>query len=97
MALPKETVLWVAELAQIKLTAQEETDMAEKLSAILGYVDELQGVDVVGVTETGGQITGLTDAMEADEVKNCEIPREEFLKRAPMREGAFIKVKKVFN
>jgi aspartyl/glutamyl-tRNA(Asn/Gln) amidotransferase C subunit len=94
--LPIEQVEWVAKLAYIALTDAEKFEYADKLSATLDYIDELQRVDTSSVDETM-QITGLSNAMDADEVRPSEVTEEEFLKRAPMNERGYIKVKSVFN
>lgn len=96
MQLPEKEVEWVARLANIKLSAPEKSQYAEELSAILGYVEELQKVDTTKVREVM-QITGLKDVMEKDKVKKCDIPQDEFLKRAPSSERGYIKVKSVFK
>ena len=97
--LPQEQVEWVARLAHIKLTEPEKEKYAEELSAILGYVQELNKADTTSVEDppAGGQITGLKDVTEADKVGECDISREEFLKRAPKSEKGYIKVKSVFR
>jgi len=94
--LPEEQVEWVARLAHIKLSEPEKSKYAEELSAVLGYVEELQQVDTTKVDEVM-QITGLKNATEADKVSKCGISREEFLKRAPKSEKGYIKVKSVFK
>lgn len=94
--LPEEQVEWVARLAHIALTEPEKSKYAEELSAVLGYVEELQQVDTTKVDEVM-QITGLKNVTEADKVGQCGISREEFLRRAPKSERGYIKVKSVFN
>lgn len=96
MKLPQEQVEWVAGLAYIALTDAEKSKYAEELSAVLGYVEELQQVDTNKVDETM-QITGLSNVMDGDFVEPSEIKREEFLQRAPASERGYIKVKSVFN
>ena len=91
-----EQVEWVAGLAYIALTEAEKVECADKLSAVLGYVDELQQVDTSAVDETM-QITGLSNAMDSDYVRASEVTRKEFLDRAPMNDKGYIKVKSVFN
>ncbi len=94
MRLPIEDVEWVANLAQLELTEEEKVKYADQLSATLSYVDELQQVDTQDVVETM-QITNLANAMAEDEVRPSDIPREEFLKRAPANDKGMIKVRKV--
>ncbi|RLC37829.1 hypothetical protein DRH29_00215 [candidate division Kazan bacterium] len=94
--LPKAQVEWVAKLAYIELSESEKIKYAGELSAILGYVSELQTVDTGKVGEVM-QITGLKNVVEADEIGKCGIVRNEFLKRAPQNEKGYIKVKSVFQ
>lgn len=96
MQLPKKEVEWVANLAHIELTEPEKSKYAEELSAVLGYIDELQKVDTKQIGEVM-QITGLKSTTEPDEVDQCEISRNELLKRAPQSEKGYIKVKSVFK
>jgi aspartyl-tRNA(Asn)/glutamyl-tRNA(Gln) amidotransferase subunit C len=98
MELPKEQVEWVAKLAQIELTDTEKQKFAADLSNTITYIDELASVDVSGISDAvsnNSQITGLTNVTASDIVEDCELARDEFLKRAPMSEREFIKVKKV--
>ena len=68
---------------------------AEQLSAILGYVGELQSVDTDNVKITS-QVTGLANVMREDKVEACENP-EVIVNMAPSHEGNLIKVKAVFE
>ncbi len=98
--LPKEDVEHIALLARIELTEAESQKYAEELSAVLGYVSELQKVDtnkVDGDSSIGGQITGLNNVTDGDYVRKSEISRKEFLEQAPASEKGYIKVKSVFN
>lgn len=96
MDLPKEQVEWVAKLAYIEVSEEEKAKYAEDLSAVLGYVDELQQVDTNTVEETM-QVTNLSNVMSGDFIEPSEISREDFLKRAPMQDKGYIKVKSVFK
>ncbi len=94
--LPKAEVEHIALLARIELTEAEKQKYAERLSAILGYVDELKKLNIKDVADVG-QITGLTNQLAKDEIKNCELSREELLKNAPETFQGYIKVKRVFK
>lgn len=96
MELPKEQVEWVAKLAYVEVSEDEKAKYAKDLSAVLGYVDELQQVDTNTVDETM-QITGLSNVMDGDFVNPSDITREEFLKRAPQSSKGYIAVKSVFK
>ncbi|MFA5009817.1 MAG: Asp-tRNA(Asn)/Glu-tRNA(Gln) amidotransferase subunit GatC [Patescibacteria group bacterium] len=103
--LSQEEVEWVAKLAYIALTDAEKAEYTKELSAVLGYVEELGKVDTNQVDGNpsfccpaeSGQITGQSDVMDGDYVRPSEISREEFLKRAPVSEKGYIKVKSVFR
>lgn len=94
--LPREQVEWVARLAYIAIGEAETAKYAEDLSAVLGYVSELQKVDTSKVDETM-QITGLSNVMAGDFVEPSEIGRSQFLERAPATERGYVKVKSVFK
>jgi len=96
MKLPKAEVEHIALLARIELTEAEKQHYGDQLSAILGYVDELKKLDIKNVPDVG-QITGLTNQLAKDEIKGCELSREELFKNAPMTEKGYIKVKSVLG
>ncbi|MFH0905186.1 MAG: Asp-tRNA(Asn)/Glu-tRNA(Gln) amidotransferase subunit GatC [bacterium] len=97
--LSKEQVGGVAKLAYIAVDEAEEAKYAADLGEVLNYVAELQQIDLKVLPESmvGSQITGVSNVMAEDEIVRCEIPREEFLKRAPSSETGQIKVKSVFG
>jgi len=95
MKLDKKEIKKIAELARLELTDKELETYGLQLSDILGYVDQLQEVDVTGVEPTA-QVTGLENVMREDKVE--EWPEDEVesaLGQAPDREGKFVKVKRV--
>ena len=96
MDFQESEIKWMANLIKLELSKKEEQQYTDQLSAILGYVAELQQVDVSKV-EAVGQITGLTNQLAQDEVKNCAIPREKLLANAPAQEKGYIKVKSIFG
>ena len=96
MSLDEKEVQWVANLAKLELTNAESVQYADQLSAILGYVAELQSVDISQV-EAVGQITGLTNQLAEDEIKESAIPQEQLLANAPAQENGYIKVKSIFG
>lgn len=96
MGLEKEQIKWVAGLAKLGLSPTEESNYADQLSVILGYVAELQQIDITSVKDVG-QITGLTNQLVRDEIKNCEISRDQLLVNAPATDKGYIKVKSIFG
>ena len=90
----KDTVKKLAKLSSIGLSEQEVEAMTTELTSIVGFVEELQSVDVEGVEPTF-QVTGLQDAFRADEVKPVLVSREELLANAPAQQDGYIKVPRV--
>ncbi len=84
----------LALLSRIDLSNEEAESLREELENILGYVDQLSDVDTEGL-ETTSQVTGLTNQMRKDEIKDYGVDREDLLKNAPDTQDGYIKVKKV--
>lgn len=85
----------IAKLARIGLTPEEAARMAAELSQIVGFVEQLQAVDIEGVPPTD-QVTGLVDVWREDEVKPS-LSREALLDNAPAQKDGYIVVKRVLN
>lgn len=93
--LSKEDILKLAALCKLELTEEQIAKFQPELEAILGYVDQLQSVDVSGLEPTN-QVTGLTNATRPDEVIEYAA-KDELLKNLPQREGDLIKVNRVLE
>jgi aspartyl-tRNA(Asn)/glutamyl-tRNA(Gln) amidotransferase subunit C len=65
MALTREEVQAVAELAKLKLTEEEIALYAEQLNDILAYVDKLREVDISDVPPTAS-VLPLKNVLRAD-------------------------------
>lgn len=68
-ALTKDQVRHIAKLARLRLTENEVERFTTELTAILGYIDMLSEVDTKNV-EPAAQVTGLSNALRADEIWN---------------------------
>jgi len=93
--LSKKEVEKIAKLARLELTDQEIETYSEQLSAILGYVDQLQELDTENIKITS-QVTGLSNVMREDKIEQCDNANE-LIKMAPESEDNLIEVKAVFN
>ena len=93
MAIDEATVRKVAKLARIELEEAEVAPLAEELSAILGWVEQLGEVDVEGV-EPMTSVTGEKLPMRDDVVTDGGI-RERVLANAPDAREGFFAVPKV--
>ncbi len=86
----------MARLSRLHLSEDEIEQFTGEISAILGYVEQLQNVDLKDLKPTN-QVTGLTNVMRADEVKDYGATPEELLKNAPATSGGHIKVKRMLT
>lgn len=94
--LTRDDVLKLAKLARLQLSDDEVEQFASEMSAILEYVEQLGTVDVSGLEPTS-QVTGLTNVMRKDEVKNYGALPKDLLKNVPALEGKYIKVKRMIT
>lgn len=94
--LTRDDVLHLAALARISLSDDEVTEFEGELSEILQYVELLSNVDVAGLKPTN-QVTGLTNVMRADEVKDYGYEPSELLKNVPHVQDNQLKVKRMIG
>ena len=94
--LTREDVLKLARLARLTLTDEEIEEFTGEISAILQYVEQLQDVDLEGLMPTY-QVTGLTNVMRQDKVKDYGYAPADLLKNAPETEDDHIKVKRMIG
>ena len=93
MALDKAVVAHIAALARIRLSEAELEPLADELSRILTWVEQLNEVDTSGVAPmTSAAVTSLP--MRNDEVTDGGC-REDILGNAPCTARGFFVVPKV--
>ena len=103
----EEDVRHVADLANLELTAEELPHFAKDLNAILGYIAQMDELDVTDVppmaqvsdilAEKGGLEPALAGrTLRADAVKPS-IDRAMVMAEAPETDGRFFKVPKVIE
>ena len=89
MSVDRETVRRAARLARIAVTEDELDPLASELSGILGWIEQLNEVDVEGV-EPMTSVTPMALKRRADVVTDGDI-RDRVLANAPeSREGFFV-------
>ncbi|HBF67337.1 MAG TPA: Asp-tRNA(Asn)/Glu-tRNA(Gln) amidotransferase GatCAB subunit C [Candidatus Magasanikbacteria bacterium] len=87
----------IAKLARIALTQEEQAKFQAQLSDIIGFVSQLQEVDVSGVEPTA-QVTGLEDVLRSDVVEACdEDTRKKLRAQFPARKDDLLQVPAVFE
>jgi aspartyl-tRNA(Asn)/glutamyl-tRNA(Gln) amidotransferase subunit C len=86
-------VKYVAHLARIALSPEEEQRFGSQLESVLGYVKQLEKVDVSGVEPTAHAFP-LENVMRPDEVRPS-LPHEEALQNAPAQVRGLFQVPKI--
>jgi len=86
-------VKYVAHLARLSLTPEEETKIGSQLDSILGYIEKLKEVDVSGVEPTAHPFP-LVNVVRPDEVQPC-LSQEEALRNAPSQANGLFMVPKI--
>lgn len=93
MAISRDEVQHVAQLARLDFTEDEEEQMAEEMSQILDYVDKLDELDTSGVPPMS-HVLDVTNVFRKDEIES-RIDQEQALEPAPERDGGYFQVPKV--
>jgi len=93
MSLDTRTVRRIAKLARIGLDETEADGLARELDGILGWVEQLNEVDIADVPPMIG--TGLAVPRQREDVVTDGDRRDAVLSNAPDRADAFFTVPKV--
>ncbi len=89
MSADQVDVKYVAHLARLALTAEEEQKIGAQLANVLGYIEKLKEVDVSNVEPTAHAFP-LVNVTRPDEVRPS-LPHEQALANAPAQsKGLFI-------
>ena len=86
-------IKYVANLARIKLTSDQEDRLGSQLGDILGYVKKLEELDVSNV-EPMAHAVPLHNVMRADQVQPS-ITNEEAMANAPKKANGLFVVPKI--
>ena len=93
MAAAEIDVKYVAHLARISLSPEEEQKLSAQLGNILGYIEKLKEADVTGVEPTAHAFP-LVNVTRPDEVRPS-ISNEDALRNAPAKAGGLFMVPKI--
>ena len=93
MSVDAETVKRVAHLARIHVTEEEVEGFRSELNAILGFVEQLNEVDVEGV-ESMTSVIPMRMKQRDDAISDGGKP-DDVLANAPARQGDYFLVPKV--
>ncbi|HEX5433407.1 MAG TPA: Asp-tRNA(Asn)/Glu-tRNA(Gln) amidotransferase subunit GatC [Candidatus Angelobacter sp.] len=107
MRITEKDVAYVADLANLELTAEERARMVKDLDSILSYIDRLNELDTSNVppmaqvfanTSAGGSVSNKerVPAWREDSLQTS-LPHDEALRNAPEKDKDFFKVPKVIE
>jgi aspartyl-tRNA(Asn)/glutamyl-tRNA(Gln) amidotransferase subunit C len=86
-------VKYVAHLARIRLSPDEERKLGRQLDDILSYIEKLKEVDVSGVEPTAHAFP-LVNVTRADEARPS-LPQDKAMKNAPVSANGLFMVPKI--
>ena len=93
MQVDEATVRRIAQLARIKITAEEAKGLRKELSGILDWVEQLNEVDTKDV-EPMTRVVPIKLKMRVDEVTDGNLA-EDIVRNAPVSDDHFFVVPKV--
>ena len=86
-------VKYVAHLARLQLTPDEEKKLGAQLGGILGYIEKLKELDVANVEPTAHAVP-LVNVTRPDEI-HPSLPHDEALRNAPAPANGLFMVPKI--
>jgi len=95
MASGEFDVKYIAHLARLELSADEEKQLAGQLGQILGYVEKLKEVDVTNVEPTAHAVP-MVNVTRPDKIRPS-LPKEEALRNAPQQSDGLFVVPKILE
>jgi aspartyl-tRNA(Asn)/glutamyl-tRNA(Gln) amidotransferase subunit C len=93
MAAPEIDIKYVAHLARLHLTDDEEKKLGTQLDGILGYIEKLKELDVTGVEPTAHAVP-MVNVTRADEIRPS-LPHDDALRNAPKQANGLFIVPKI--
>ena len=86
-------IKYIAHLARLSLTAEEEQKLSAQLGSVLSYIEKLKEVDVSGVEPTAHAFP-LVNVTRPDEIKPS-LSNEDALRNAPAHANGLFIVPKI--
>ncbi|MGA3285685.1 MAG: Asp-tRNA(Asn)/Glu-tRNA(Gln) amidotransferase subunit GatC [Verrucomicrobiota bacterium] len=93
MAAAEIDVKYVAHLARLALTPDEEKKLASQLGNILGYIEKLKELDVASVEPTAHAVP-MINVTRADDIRPS-LPHGDALRNAPAKANGLFIVPKI--
>jgi len=95
MASAEIDIKYVAHLARLHLTPDEEKKLGAQLGNILGYIEKLNQLDVSGVEPTAHAVP-MVNVTRPDEIRPS-LPHDDALRNAPARANGLFIVPKIIE
>lgn len=95
MAIDKDTVERMADIAHLHITEEEKGEIAKELSFLMECFDRLNKADIEGVMPTVHPITDKNVLRE--DVVQKSLPIEEVLRNAPDKDNRFFRVPRIIE
>jgi aspartyl-tRNA(Asn)/glutamyl-tRNA(Gln) amidotransferase subunit C len=99
MNITSKDVSYVASLAHLDLTEQEQARMVKDLNSILGFIESLNQLDTKDVPPMA-QVAATQDSVTAtlrEDALTPSLPHEDALQNSPQPDKSFFKVPKVIE
>lgn len=96
MAISREEVEYIANLARIKMEQEELEKFTTQLDKILEYINKLNELDTEKVSPTS-HIVNLKNVVRQDRITGESLSNEEATQMAPDKEKEFIRVPKIIE
>ena len=93
MASAEIDIKYVAHLARLRLTSDEERTLGSQLGHILGYIEKLDELDVSNVEPTAHAVP-MTNVTRSDEVRPS-LPHDDAMRNAPAQANGLFIVPKI--
>ena len=93
MAAAEIDIKYVAHLARLHLTPDEEKKLGAQLGHILGYIEKLKELNVTGVEPTAHAVP-MVNVTRADAIRPS-LPHDDALRNAPQQAGGLFIVPKI--
>ncbi len=93
MASAKIDIKYVARLARLQLTPEEERKLGAQLGHILGYIEKLNELDVANVEPTAHAVP-MVNVTRPDEIR-ASLPHANVMQNAPAQANGLFIVPKI--
>lgn len=93
MAAPEIDIKYVAHLARLELTPEEQQKFGDQLGHILEHIEKLKELDVTNIEPTA-HAAPQVNVTRADAVRSS-LPHEEALRNAPAQANGLFMVPKI--